>query len=166
VVETMGDAQEIGMTYLETVIKAHKIAFAGRSLGGAAVGIAVLEHQFKEEVNYIVVPQMTFSRTTDICAVNAWKMTGSATIVRIVRWLVKWTGLEMDSVAVARKLRDLHIREIIIQGTERDEVMPLGARLAEFVEDIEVVTLDIEHMSNVALLQTAQKVREYFDTIY
>lgn len=116
--ESMGDAQEVGISFLETALKAKKIVIAGRSLGGAAVGQALLKHTFKEGVNYLVIRQMTFDRASNICA----KTVGN--IFSILEWpvakLVQGVGCEMDSVAASRKLQQLGIKEVIVQSSTRE----------------------------------------------
>lgn len=64
--DSMGDAQEVGISFIETALKADKMVIAGRSLGGAAIGQAILKHEFKDDVDYLVIQQMTFDRTSNI----------------------------------------------------------------------------------------------------
>lgn len=65
--KSMGDAQQVGISFLETFIKAKNIVIAGRSLGGAAIGQAILQHDFKKDVNYLVISQMSFDKASNIC---------------------------------------------------------------------------------------------------
>jgi len=114
---TMGDAQDVGISFLETALKAKKIVIAGRSLGGAAIGQAILKHHFKEDVKYLVVRQMTFDCTSNICA----KVMGQ--ISPRLEWgvakIIQSSGCEMDSVAASEKLQQLDIQEVIVQASHR-----------------------------------------------
>lgn len=110
--ETMGDAQEVGISFLERAVKAKKIALIGRSLGGAAIASAILQHDFKEDVKYLVIDMVTFDRVSNVCS----KIIGN----RLVGSLVKLVGLEIDTVEASKKLQALNIPEIIIQATQRN----------------------------------------------
>jgi hypothetical protein len=116
--KTMGEAQEIGMSFLETALKAKKMILGGRSLGGAALGRGVMQHDFKTDVSYLVVRQMTFDSVSNITKkllsdrIAPW-------IGRLAKNLIKWSGCEMDSVEVSRHLQKLGIKEIIVQSTTR-----------------------------------------------
>jgi hypothetical protein len=112
--QSMGDAQQVGISFIETALKANKIVIAGFSLGGAAIGQAILQHAFKGDVKYLVVRQMTFDRVSTICA----KIVARASPFLekfVVKQLIKWTGLEIDSVAASKKLQQLGIQEVIVQ---------------------------------------------------
>ena len=112
---TMGDAQLAGIYYLETVLKAKAVIIAGRSLGGAAVGQAILRYPFKvdDAKKFIVIRQMSFSKTSDVSK----EIVGMGPLVKkIVSFIIWWTGLEMDSVAASKKLAELGIHEVIVQG--------------------------------------------------
>lgn len=142
---SMGDAQQVGIAFLETAIKAKKIALAGYSLGGAAIGQAVLKHDFKENVKYLVVRQMTFDRASTIAEIFVRPIPGqifgyfndggyykvakvlfkiTARILPRLRFIVpgfiKWAGCEMDSVAASKKLEKLKIKEVIIQAGKNE----------------------------------------------
>lgn len=112
-VETIGDAQEVGISFLETALKAKRVVIAGRSLGGAAIGQAILKHDFKPEVKYLVINQMTFSKASEICGKFVKKFE------RFVNWLVKWSSCEMDTIAASRKLSEKGIKEIIVQCSNK-----------------------------------------------
>lgn len=113
---TMGDAQEVGISYLETALKAKDIVIAGRSLGGAAIGQAILQHDFKKDgVEYTVVRQMTFDRTSNICGKTVGQLLPG--LEWIVSKLVQFAGLEIDSVEASKRLENLGIKEIIVQAT-------------------------------------------------
>ena len=128
---TMGDAQFAGIAYLENELKAKQIVSAGRSLGGAAIGQAILKYPFnkKELQKYLVIRQMSFSSVSKVCAEFVGKICDLQQaqdhwIKKIVSGLVWWTGLEMDCVAVSRKLADLGIHEIIVQAGHADVQLP------------------------------------------
>ncbi|MBS0616365.1 MAG: hypothetical protein JSR58_07440 [Verrucomicrobia bacterium] len=110
----MGDAQQLGILLLETAIKAKKIVIAGRSLGGAAIGQAILKHEFKEDIRYLVVRQMTFDRASNIVGKFA-RMIVHSRFEYLAALAVTWSGCEMDSVAASKKLQQKKIQEIIIQ---------------------------------------------------
>lgn len=105
--KTMGEAQEAGIRFLETAIKAKQIVLSGFSLGGAALGQAILSHDFKSDVQYTVVFQMTFDRLSNVAKNVFGKWAGKA---------ISWLGLEMDTVFASEKLRKLKIEQIIVQG--------------------------------------------------
>lgn len=110
--ETMGDAQEVGISFLERAVKAKKIAIIGRSLGGAAIAGAILQHDFKPEIKYLVIDMVTFDRVSNVCS----KMFGRWPI----KMLVKLVGLEIDSIKASQKLQSLNIPEVIIQASRRN----------------------------------------------
>ncbi|MFA6119129.1 MAG: hypothetical protein WCT85_03950 [Parachlamydiales bacterium] len=125
--DTMGDAQEVGISFLETAIKAKEIVLAGRSLGGAAISSAILKHNFKRECRYTVLRQMTFDRISNICS----EIAGCRSLVE---FLVKWTDLEIDSVEASKKLQRENIYEVIVQSAKNrdftfDGVIPKKASL-------------------------------------
>ncbi len=64
--ENIGHSQEIGISFLESAIKAKEIVLTGFSLGGAAIGQAILQHDFKKDVKYRVIRYMTFDRLTHL----------------------------------------------------------------------------------------------------
>lgn len=109
----LGDAQELGIRLLESAVKAKKIVIAGHSLGGAAIGRAILDHEFKEDINHLAFRMMTFGKLSHIVK----KLKGS-----FAEKLISWFGCEMDSVAASRKLQEKGIHEVVIQGGS-DELM-------------------------------------------
>lgn len=130
--ETMGEAQEIGITFLERAIKAKKIALIGRSLGGSSMAQAILEHDFRwgldRGVQYLAIDQVTFDRLSNVCTqflknlcpqipVISTIFTKIAQIIGTI--LVKISGLEIDTIAASKKLRQLKIPEVIIQASKR-----------------------------------------------
>jgi len=124
--ESMGDVQDLAITFAEEVLGATKIGMAGRSLGGAAMGRAVMKHTFKEDVDYFALFQMTFDRSSNIASKMVKKVLKGSTLMNwvgekrigsFVKWLIKWSGCEMDNVEAARKLGELGIRTIVAQST-------------------------------------------------
>jgi len=116
--DSMGDAQEAGLCYLERVVKANNIVIAGRSLGGAAIGQAILKHNFRQDKKYIVVRQMSFDRVSNLCA----KFIGCSekSIFDIfIKNIVKFCGCEINSIDASKKLQSLRIRELIVQDTKK-----------------------------------------------
>ncbi len=130
---TMGDAQDIGISYLETALKAKKIVIAGRSLGGAAIGLAILKHHFKKDVKYLVVQQMTFDCTSNIAA----KMVGQMSSFPewVVAKVIQVSGCEMDSVKASKKLQKEGIQEVIIQASNRAIPKEELPSLEDFITD-------------------------------
>ena len=105
---TIGDAQEIGLSFLEKAINATEIVISGHSLGGAAIGQAILQHAFDtEKRKYTVIFDKTFDRLSNIarCLVGGW-----------ASYLIKKLGLEMDTVAASEILKEKQIEQIILQG--------------------------------------------------
>lgn len=104
---------------------AKSIVLAGYSLGGAAIGLAVLKHEFKPNVDYLAIRMMTFDRLSHI-------------VKELQGWLpgkiIDWFGCEMDSVAASKKLQDEGIHEIILQGGQ-DEIMDRTGLLEALQEE-------------------------------
>lgn len=122
--ERLGDAQQVGISYLETALKANRIILSGHSLGGAAIGRAILQHTFKADIHYFVIRTMTFSWLSHIVE----KLSG-----RFFKTLIHWSGQEMDNVAASRKLQQLRIHELVIKG-EKDEMMA-GVHLHDSLQE-------------------------------
>jgi hypothetical protein len=116
--QTMGEAQSIGITHLETKEGAKNIVVAGHSMGGAANGQAALQHNFKQDsVNYLFVPQMTFGSLSHIAqkmAPRCFKWLAP----RVIQGVIRGLDLEMDNVAASRRLAELNIPEYIINTKE------------------------------------------------
>ena len=112
--ERMGDAQQVGISFLENAVKATKLVIAGRSSGGAATGKAILQHSFTPDVHYLAIPQMTFDSVSSI----AGKIISQNAFVQwFIAKLVQFLGCEMDSVAASKKLEKLGIKEVIVQSS-------------------------------------------------
>jgi hypothetical protein len=110
---SLGETQDLAVTFLESAVKAKKIVLAGFSLGGASMGQGIMKHQFRPDVSYLALRMMTFDRLSSI--VNKF---GGIWAKKILLWL----DLEMDSVKVSKKLQELNVHEIVVQGG-RDEIM-------------------------------------------
>jgi len=134
---TMGEAQEVGISFLEESVKAKKLIIAGRSLGSVAVGEAVLQHSFQKNIQYTVLRQMSFDSVSNI----AKKIIGSSfpKLKNIAEKLVKWTGCEIDSLKASRRLQELGVTEVVVQASDKvngqiviadDGVIPAKASLA------------------------------------
>jgi hypothetical protein len=176
--ETMGEAQELTITYLES-IGANQIVLAGHSLGGAAIGQAILQHTFKRSVQYLAIPQMTFGSLSHV----AKKMIKPSCLKPIVSPLIWWTELEMDTTAASKKLASLGIHEHIINrkmapslnnksGYLHDGVIPAkathGHRLHKAqishlkTTEYEGVPLDsFDHSSDGPIALTAKIIQEW-----
>ena len=122
--ETIGDAQEVGLSFLETAIKAKEILLSGFSMGGAAIGQAILQHKFIGDVHYTVVFQKTFDRLSNMAnqTLGCW-----------AGYLIKWLDLEMDTVQASEKLLDKeNIQQIIVQaGPNRWPTMKVPKEIIE-----------------------------------
>lgn len=134
--ETMGEAQALGITFLETALKAKKIALAGYSLGGGAMGQAILIHDFKQGVKYLVIRQMSFDKVSRVCEERYQEVLNVKFLQPLIKPVVEWAGCEMDSVAVSKKLQELKILEFVIQRVndqgefDFDGAIPKEAALA------------------------------------
>ncbi|HEV3270374.1 MAG TPA: hypothetical protein VGZ69_07005 [Candidatus Rhabdochlamydia sp.] len=131
--KSMGDAQQVGISFLEKFVEAKNIVIAGRSLGGAAIGQAILQHEFKKDVNYLVVSQMSFDKASNICGKTI--STLSPRLGWFVEKLIQLVGCEMDAVAAAKKLQKLEIVQVVVQASNQE--IPSGKlpRLEDFQAD-------------------------------
>lgn len=116
--KSMGDAQEVGLLFIEKALKAKNIVIAGDSLGGAAIGQAILKHAFKENIRYLVIRRITFDKVSNISA--AIVGTVFPKLKGLVAKIIQWAGCEIDSVASSRKLQKLGIKEVIMQAVCKD----------------------------------------------
>ena len=131
--QTLGEAQEIGLCFLESALKAKKIVLAGRSLGGAAMGQAILQHTFHKEIQYLAVRQMSFDRVSNVCG----KIVGQLfpRLEGVVSRIIHWSGCEMDSVAASKRLQQLGIQEVIIQASREGTDPELLPTIDHFYAD-------------------------------
>lgn len=130
--KTLGQAQETGLRFLEHR-GAKKIILAGFSLGGGMMGSAVVQHQFRKEVQYLGLFQMTFSSLSKTAAsIIRGGVKGFSKLVPLgpfpsyclgaVAGLgVRSLGMEMDSVAAVRRLVDHRIPVILVQKSSKKE---------------------------------------------
>jgi hypothetical protein len=134
--ETMGEAQEAGIAFLETAVKPRKIVLAGYSLGGGALGQAILKHDFKKGIKYVVIRQMSFGTISQVCEERYREIINVEFLRRYIRPVVEWAGCEIDSVAVSRELQKRNIQETVIQRVndnsefDFDGAIPKEASLA------------------------------------
>jgi hypothetical protein len=133
--KSIGDAQEVGLRFLEERVDAKKIVIGGYSLGGAAVGMAITNHNFEPQLKkrkYLVIRQMAFDRTSNIFRNYAHILYPK--LNPIIKQVVIWADCEMDSVAASKKLEKIGIPECIIQAGNKtsfihDGMIPLRATL-------------------------------------
>jgi hypothetical protein len=109
----IGDAQEVGIRFLEEALKAQKIVMAGYSLGGAAIGLAALKHDFNPDVHYLALRIMSFDKLSSLAEKIQSPIAGKA---------IRWFDCEMDSIASSKKFQEHGIHEVVIQA-EKDEIM-------------------------------------------
>jgi hypothetical protein len=147
--ETLGDVQDLAMTFLESAVKAKKIALAGYSLGGASLGKGILKHRFQPNVQYWAVRMMTFDRLSHL----AEKTAGSW-----AKKLIFWLDLEMDSVEASKKLQELGVPEMIIEGGE-DEIME-GVRLCDALAREQLLENKFPFMINNAAHYNIHRTKE------
>ena len=126
---TMGAAQRLGIRFLEERVKAKRIGLVGHSLGGAAIAQAILQHEFKRNIKYCAIFQMTFDRASNIAS----QLVSNGLFDWGVKKLIQIVGCEMDSVAAVRKLKDLGIPLYIAQLTSDPLSSPVVAN--DFVSD-------------------------------
>ncbi len=145
---TIGDAQEVGICFLEEVIKAKSITIAGYSLGGAAVGQAILQHRFKKGIDYTVERNMTFDTLSNIVYSIVSRASQSSFLGYMAAGLIHFCGLQIDSVAASKKLQELNIQEIIIGATNYLSVRPTFSFRQEFISSTNTVSKTSELFRN------------------
>jgi pimeloyl-ACP methyl ester carboxylesterase len=131
--KTMAETQELAIQYLEQKHNATKLVLAGFSLGGAAIGQAILHHSFDPKRHYLVIRQMTFDRVSSIF--EEYAESTFPHLKPLIKPIIQWAECEMDSIAVSERLQTLQIPEVIIQaGTDgefqSDGTIPAKASLA------------------------------------
>ena len=122
--KTIGQTQELALTYLEA-LGADKIVLAGHSLGGAAIGQAILQHSFNtSQIKYLVVQQMTFGKLSHL----AGKM---YPFFKYIATPLFWiTDIEMNTIAASKKLATLNIPEHVL-----NKQAPIEARGCLYAHD-------------------------------
>lgn len=134
--DSIGEVQELGLSFLEQAVRAQKIVISGHSLGGAAVGGAILKHKFKQNVKYFVIRAMTFDSLSHI----AQKICGF-----VGKSALAWLGYEMNSVAASIELANAGISELIYTA-EEDEVIHKEADLGQAVARKNLSTVSVIHL--------------------
>lgn len=170
---TIGEAQEVGISFLESAIEAQKIVIAGLSLGGAAIGEAIDQHTFNTEArDYLVIRQMTFGRVSDVAG-NVFTRVPTehqgcvtAALSVLASPLVHLLGCEMNNLDSSRKLLDLQIPEVVFQGGQ-DNIIPesvnLGHNLrANHIAGPTLQIIDIPDAGHyIPMDETLEAIREW-----
>ena len=120
-IQQLGNAQELGLCFLESAIKAQRIVLTGVSIGSGALSLAINRHTFLQDREYLVLRFATFGRLSDAIKIASGKCG---------QFLLSKLGCEIDSVSASRKLDHLGIPEIIYQN-EDDRQMKNAALNAE-----------------------------------
>jgi hypothetical protein len=128
----LGEAQRLGIRFLETVLQAREIVLSGLSLGGGTIGEAILQHNFLTGENapqYRVIRTITFSSLKDVIA---------ETVNGPVAALSRVLGCEMRNFESSKRLSELRIPETIVgcgdgQRWLPDDVIGAGASLGRQV---------------------------------
>ena len=117
------------MQYLEKVVKAEEIILQGHSLGGGAIGKAVLSHDFstakKNGTRYLAISDRTFDKLSNAAGFMHF---------RLVNPILRFLGMELDSVKAAKKLKKEGIHHIVTQRSDCDSDEN-GAFRRKFVSD-------------------------------
>ena len=156
-VETMGQAQELGIRFLETAVRAKNIMLSGFSLGGGAIGQAIMQHKFRKDINYTVNMQMTFDKSHRVVT----KQIKQKWLRRVVKSIVRWTGQEIDTLPACRKLQSLNIPLII---TQRGKLRSDEKALRVIPEYDKIISPSATLAYRVQKLQDNNKMEE--DNIY
>lgn len=133
--QTMGDAQGVGISFLETIKKAKRLVIAGFSLGGAMTSQAILQHTFQTaERNYLVIRQMSFDKLSHVAS-RFLHRDETSWIGRFIRW----SGAEIDSIKASQKLSELQIPEVVIESEQGDKVIAKEACLGYNLEKLQLL---------------------------
>jgi len=136
--ETLGEVQELALTFVENHMGATRIAMIGRSLGGASMNLGIAQHEFQDHVAYVSIPQMTFGSLAHLS--QELMRTMAPRLTNIASPLLCLIGLEMDAIAGSQKLAARNIPEYVINSRDAQQYFPdgvipanaaLGARLEE-----------------------------------
>lgn len=135
--QNLGKPQEIGISYLEKALGAKEIVMAGFSLGGAAIGEAIMEHEFKNDIDYLAIRQMSFDKVSNVGRKIMEK--NGICLAPFSKFLAILGNTETDSTEASKKLIELEIPEAIVHAGSSsssfdfDGVIPIkathGARL-------------------------------------
>ncbi len=139
--ETLGEVQELALTFLEEPMQAKNIAMIGRSLGGAGMGVATLNHTFKtDSINYVSIPQLTFGSLAHLS--QEMMRTMAPCLTTIAFPLIRSIGFKMDAVEGFRRLAELDIPVCVINRKNstgeyiHDDVIPAIATLGAKLESL------------------------------
>ena len=139
---TMADAQEAGLLFLKNHLEARKIRVVGHSIGGGAAGLMMARLPKRTTEDISLIRTKTFNRlstTAYYFLLNNLEVPKA--IAFFVPYIVKWAGLEIDSVKASRKIGEMDYPETIIQcgrdgdGIVGDGIIADGAALAQSIED-------------------------------
>jgi alpha-beta hydrolase superfamily lysophospholipase len=151
---TLGEPQDIGISFLEHAIKANRLVLSGFSLGGAALGEAIHNHDFHlegdEHKHYLVIRSMCFDSVGNV----GRKKTSKGCFAPFSKCVANWTKLEADNVASSRKLLELQIPEVIIQAGEgdtfaHDGMIPEKATLGRRLQKEGITDPELKQFINV-----------------
>ncbi len=136
--ETMRNAQEMGLKFLEEAIHAKKIVIAGRSLGGAVIGEVISKHVFKPEIQYLVIRLMSFSCFSNVVGYYFKKIcqnflpfcNDNSPLSFLLIWIgsriTTFLGLEIDGLAGSQSLLSQQsIKEVIVQSGKGEGIKDL-----------------------------------------
>lgn len=104
----LGEAQRLGIRFLETAVQAREIVLSGLSLGGGMLGEAILHHSFLEgddAPRYQVIRTITFSSLRDVAS----DIAGCA-----ASGLVRLLNCDIRNFEASKRLSELGIPETII----------------------------------------------------
>lgn len=150
--ETMGEAQEIGMRFVEDALHATHVILSGRSIGAGAMAKAIEKHDFKPHIRYAVATEMTFHKISYVAKRIVGRIVPA--LKDYVEGILKWTDSEIDLLPASAKLSRLGIPEVVIQARETPpfeshfRVMINDGNLirsAEDVSDDEVIPKESSH---------------------
>lgn len=121
----LGEAQRLGIRFLETVVRAREIVLSGLSLGGGTLGEAILQHEFltgEHAPQYRAIRTITFGSLRDVIA---------ETVNAPVAALTHLLGCEMRNLESSKRLSQLRIPETIVGCGDHQAWLPddvIGAR--------------------------------------
>lgn len=169
----MGDAQDVGLSFLEEVLKAKRIAFAGLSLGAAAQTKAIMQHTFKASCQYLMIRQMAFDTVSNVAYEFVKERKRSLFWGYLAAGIVHFCGLQIDSVEGSKRLRDLNIQEVVFQSCSDDTPSfqgdgiiaapsTLGAALVARNISAEIIPLiNADHNSPDIFRLTARRIQAF-----
>jgi hypothetical protein len=147
----LGGGLEVGLQFLEQEIQAEKIAIKASGLMAACLAEAILQHSFDDavakKIQYLVIWDRSVSR------LNQWIEQRKG---KLFSYLALCVGMELSPVKAVQKLKDYHIKQIIIQhssqdGEGTDSVIEDKSSLAYALDQDE----EIQFLTSASLLHTA-----------